>query len=88
MLLQASKAADWQSEGVLPAIQVCAVQACKIPSLFEIFLSWHLPSARQWKYDKDISEFFVQTSDKVKLKRSELERWMKAQDATDEVQQF
>lgn len=33
---------------------------------------------RKWKYDEAIPEFFVQTSDVVRVKKSELDRWIQA----------
>lgn len=40
---------------------------------------------RPFKYDASQSEFFVQTSDTVKIKKSELERWIEQTDTTDEA---
>ena len=40
---------------------------------------------RAFRYDSNLSEYFVQTSDTVKLKRADLEKWMQASDAGDQA---
>lgn len=40
---------------------------------------------RPWKYDSSILEFFVQTADKVSVRRSDLEKVMRASEATPEA---
>ena len=44
-----------------------------------------MPMSRKWKYDPEQTEYFVQTSDTVKLKKSELERWLHTQDGSEEA---
>ena len=41
---------------------------------------------RSWKYDAEVTEYFVQVSDTVRIKRSDLEKYEKTEDAeeTDE----
>lgn len=49
---------------------------------------WHFFLAmvcRAFRYDSNQSEYFVQTSDTVKVKRADLDRWMQASDAGDEA---
>ena len=43
-----------------------------------IYLPVNLLPCRKWKYDESIPEFFVQTSDVVRVKKSELDRCVKA----------
>lgn len=44
-----------------------------------------MPMSRPWRYDSEQTEYFVQTSDTVKLKKSELERWLHTKDGSEEA---
>lgn len=64
-------------------------ERCSVCSLFKgqsvpvAFLSCNV--CRAFRYDSNQSEYFVQTSDTVKVKRADLDRWMQASDAGDEA---
>ena len=55
----------------------------KILQLQRVFQS--MPMSRPWRYDSEQTEYFVQTSDTVKLKKSELERWLHTKDGSEEA---
>lgn len=44
----------------------------------------HFHLSRKYKYDANVTEYFVQTSDTVKVKRSQLDRWMQAEEKAQE----
>ena len=80
-------AGSWQpqetrgkGEIVLPSLQKCAcedrVQPKGVRSLLQLI--WYMFSfCRKYRYDPEVPEFFVQTADTVKIRRSELEKHQK-----------
>ena len=44
-------------------------------------LSALIRSQRKFKYDQNITEYFVETADTVKVKRAELERFIATEEA-------
>ena len=86
--LIAFQAFDHKDQSILSTIPKCADKAgphvcCSCVSFLQSSIS--ALAARTWKYDKDTEEYFVQTADKVKVKKADLERWIQAADKTDEA---
>jgi hypothetical protein len=43
---------------------------------------------RKYRYDKNVTEYFVQTSDVVRVKRKDMEKWLSVEDAGKEAGLF
>lgn len=81
---------DSEDQKLLHSLEGCVVQAClqflmmnvaKKNIQSSISMSWHTRSNR---YDASIVEYFVQTSDKVKITRADLDKWQSARVAAND----
>ena len=83
-----------QSQALLPSVQKLPGEDHKFGCHWfawvsvKVFLhsSWACsPWCRNFKYDETVQEYFVTTQDTVKVKLSEMEKWMKTSSAEDEA---
>ena len=84
----------WQSESILSTVQSLPGQdwvasksmvGIRLTAFAQFVKQKQQTCFRKWKYDESVPEYFVQTSDVVRVKKSELEKYMQQSNDPDEA---